>query len=200
MLSTPASIRTNVETLELQGVRLPLQNQWVVNRRLLDGLLGDGKVDEWISALIPWPIAKGNWDAESPSFRTSPLSEKADSDVVGKFKETWFATAFSDQWVRIFGIAEENPKPLADLCQKLLLAAAAEPVPERYVGLLEPAMKVFRGLLALCSPLPGICNSGQQDVLYVSDSRKSSVAEDIEKFGRLILRKVNKSDSWRARL
>lgn len=119
LMATPAAIRTHVMTLELSGVRMPKRHQWMINHRLLDGLLGDGKLDEWVAALCPWPIVDKRWDAEAPSFCAACLDEHTAKDAIDgpvAFAEIWFGTVFSDQWVRIFGIGEDNPAQLIDVC------------------------------------------------------------------------------------
>lgn len=85
------------------------------------------------------------------------------------------------------------------VCVKFLQLAGKTEVPARYSMLLAPAMNTMRGLLALASPVPGWCGSSHEDVVYVSDIRKSTLGDDIPKLGRLIIRKFNKSEKWESR-
>ena len=65
---------------------------------------------------------------------------------------------------------------------------------------LKPVVSCFRGLLALCCPIPGLLGSTMSDVSFVfpdiSREHVPRIIQDIPKLGKMIVTKLQRHDVW----
>jgi hypothetical protein len=166
----------NVQCLALHEVQLPCLHRTAITNKEAMQMLSSNQVQPWAQTIWPfaWDDVTGHaWQPEKPLFaRCLPEAESPDSDKQA-FAQLWHGAIFCDAFVRRLNEASElpgnNTKPLEEACLALLQRAGPmDEIPEHLQAMVSAATSCLRGLLALCSPIPGLCGSCLGDVRMVA--------------------------------
>ena len=196
----------NAALLCLQGIELPVEMKVNITKRVATVHLNAQKLDDWLGCLSISSTTA--WTAQSPSFGGSVKHERCAIPADLVIVEAFVGAALPDALMRLLTPADE-PSEMQRRCDLLLKACKAYLLQHDQEGhsaadnsvlkiVSGNVAKVFRGVVALLSPIPGDCGSGLEHVEYVNPRNATSapLLSDIPKLGRLILNKLRREDAW----
>jgi len=151
----------------------------------------DMSYDIWARALVPLLPLEVDFDVEHPAYgQTQAMRLSADSADFKKYAEVWQASCLVNNFWKAIGdmSSEEVREDFKAMAIALLEQMATVdftdcPNPTPF----QAIIKLYKGLLALVSPVPGVGTLDDVNYVYPSNATTASIISDIPKLGRSIL-------------
>ena len=143
------------------------------------------------------------WDSTHPTFAPIMPSDRTEAK---EFVRALHQTLFCDPWMRCFSEAsgkDSTGGALLKLVLPVLSVADSAPPSEGHANaeLLTPALRVLRGIVALCSHTPGLHGATLKDAQYlVPEAKSSQLVREIPRFGALLVNIVKSNPVWEERM
>lgn len=193
-----ADLQRNIDLVETQGVRLALEHQqWLTVRKAQD-LLEDHKCGEWAKLMVLSTSGSVDepteWTSIDRRFKWCLPEPTSDVKEVQKFGKIWQEAAFTDPFLSALsdaGQQGDGPSKIIKLCESFLAASGESSFPQWAEAFTTPTVKVFRGILALVSPVPYKYQGTTDDVNFVlpCPGKPTSIVKDL-RVGKLVLAKL----------
>ena len=206
------------QTLEIFGAVLPRRTKQAITAKRCQDLLLANDVEGWAKACWPLREPgeeTDEWTCEKPLMRCCiELSTEAAPEVptlapgatvvassdqaegcmptpeelAASTRESFFKAAFCDEFWRIFDEAEEDGRVLEKILLPWLRNYAETEVSSDFPDL-DTVVAVFRGLLAILSPEPGLMDSGIEDVNYnyPKTMKNAAIQKALPKYAQTLL-------------
>jgi hypothetical protein len=141
-------------------VILPLAHKLTVTKVMLTAKLGDGDIAGWVDGLVPW-APSSSWIAPKAVFSGCCPTSQQDAHAAG-FRDIWQQTVLCSAWLTAFNgsldggigpgiVLRYSRAALAELCKY--------DAPDWASEALEPVMKILKGVVAMCGPIPKLFDS-----------------------------------------
>ena len=172
-----ADIVSHVTTLADSGYQLPSDHQILITKLIAIDAAAMRDFQTWVTRIDLGPCHEVDWTLEAASFKyIKAVSLPEASEDFQEVVRCWHCAVFNNSFfaaVQKCCSEDDAPAKLTDMCalaaQCLSKSELCGKLPEWTVRvLIEPALKLLRGLLALLCPVPQYMGGKLNDVNYIN--------------------------------
>ena len=193
---TVSEMVKNASILVQQGVKLPLETQMHMAKRMATVSLSDGQLQGWLNSVSCGPM---DFDPMKPCFGSiaaSLLQEDEQSVLHVRFRETLVETVFCSAFLRALNQASAEQESDATLLISFCVAYLKQVNNEidlvkegKARAVINDIARAVRGIVCLTSARAPEASTALEDVRYVVPRNASSAAiiSELPKIGRLLV-------------